>query len=159
MDSEASEPIVNERLKVAQLKWQLLLFVDSQSINLQCLAKTWIYLTPYVCIERIFESPPLLNNIIFWKRTLTKVWSPYLYAYFGTLCVPIGQLFEAQWVFKQSEEFEIDDIFLQKQRFVDAQALSKRLIVPRIIDHFGLKDCQKKRKHMGYHNNFFDDNL
>ena len=32
------------------------------------------------------------------EKTLNKVWSPYLYASFGTFCAQIGQLFEAQWV-------------------------------------------------------------
>ena len=38
----------------------------------------------------------------------------WIQAYFGTFCVQIGQLFEAQWVFKVSKEFEIDDIFIRK---------------------------------------------
>ena len=48
--------------------------------------------------------------------------------------------------FKRSQEFEIDDIFLQKQRFHHFQRLS----VPRIIDQFGCKRCQKKRKDVNY---------
>ena len=52
----------------------------------------------------------------FWKISL-KVGSSHLYASFGTFWVQIGQLVEAQWDFKLSEEFEIDVIFLRKQRF------------------------------------------
>ena len=35
--------------------------------NLQKLAKTWIYFTPYVCTERIFDDLPLIYNKIFLK--------------------------------------------------------------------------------------------
>ena len=59
----------------------------------------------------------------FWQMTFhmqqfhMQVRSSHLYASFGTLCVQIGQLFEAQWDFELSEEFEFDVIFLRKQRF------------------------------------------
>ena len=52
----------------------------------------------------------------FWK-SLIEVGSSHLYASFGTFCVQIGQLVEVQWDFKLSEEFEINVIFHQKQRF------------------------------------------
>ena len=45
------------------------------------------------------------------------VGSSHLHASIGTFCVQNGQLFEAQRDFKFSEEFELDVIFLQKQRF------------------------------------------
>ena len=84
----------------------------------------------------------MYNNIF-----LKKTFSPNLYASFGTFCVQISQLFEAEWVFKLSKEFEIDDIFLRKQKFLDVQAsIIQRLTVPRIIDQLGRKRCQKKRK-------------
>ena len=51
------------------------------------------------------------------EKTLVEDSSSHLYASFGTFCVQIDQLFEAQWDFKLSEEFEIDVIFLWKQRF------------------------------------------
>ena len=41
-------------------------------------------MSPYVCTERIFE------------KTFTEASSLHLYASFGTFCVQIGQLFEAQ---------------------------------------------------------------
>ena len=47
-------------------------------------------------------------------RIPLKVGSSHLYASFGTFSVEISQLFEAQWDFKLSEEFEIDAIFLRK---------------------------------------------
>ena len=36
--------------------------------HIQCHAKTWIYFTPYVCSERIFDSRPFMLNKIFWKK-------------------------------------------------------------------------------------------
>ena len=51
------------------------------------------------------------------EKTVIEVRSSYLYASFCTFYVQIGQVFEAQWDFKLSEEFEINDIFLPKQRF------------------------------------------
>ena len=37
--------------------------------------KTWIYLTPYVCTDRIFDSRPFnfMNNKIFLKKLLYKI--------------------------------------------------------------------------------------
>ena len=59
------------------------------------------------------------------KKTPTEVSSPHIYASFDTFCVQVRLKFEPQWVFKLSKEFEIDDIFLRKQRFVDVQAFFK----------------------------------
>ena len=39
------------------------------------------------------------------EKTFIEACSPHNYASFVTFCVQFGQLFEAQWVFKQSEEF------------------------------------------------------
>ena len=36
--------------------------------SIQKLAKTWIYLTPYVRSDRIFDSRPFMNNKIFLKK-------------------------------------------------------------------------------------------
>ena len=60
----------------------------------------------------------------FWK-TLIEDGSSHLYASFGTFCVQIGQLFKAQRDFKLSEKFEIDVIFLPKQRFYRFQTFFK----------------------------------
>ena len=85
--------------------------------NINCLAKTRIYLTPYVCTEQLLD--------IIFEKTLIEVGSSHLYASFGTFCVQIGQLVEVQWGFKLSEEFEIDIIFLRKQRFYRFPHFSK----------------------------------
>ena len=50
------------------------------------------------------------------EKTLIKAGSSHLYASFGTFWVQIGQLVEAQWDFKLTEEFEIDVIFLLGSR-------------------------------------------
>ena len=83
------------------------------------LTKTWIYLT-----ERIFKKRPFMYNKIFLKKTLINVGSSRLWL-FDTFCVQIGHFFEAQWDFKLSEEFEIDVIFLRKQRFYRFQTFFK----------------------------------
>ena len=36
-------------------------------------AKTWIFLTPYVCTERIFDSRSFMYNNIFLKKLLEKL--------------------------------------------------------------------------------------
>ena len=43
------------------------------SIKIHCPAKTWIYLTPYVCTEWIFDSRPFMYNKIFLKKLLQKL--------------------------------------------------------------------------------------
>ena len=90
---------------------------------LHCLTKKWIYLTPYICIEWIFDSRPFMCNKTFFEKTLIEVGSSHLYASFGTFCVQIGQFFEAQWVFEKclktvkslfSKENEVDFEFFRK---------------------------------------------
>ena len=98
-----SELLLNKKLSNTQSK---------RTQHLLWLEKTWIYLTPYVCTERI------------------EVGSSHLYASFGTFCVEIGLLFEAQWDFELSEVFEIDVIFLHKQRFYRFLNIFQRLTVP-----------------------------
>ena len=46
-----------------------LMWTNLYMSNIHCLAKTWIYLTPYVCTERIFDSRPLMYNKIFLKKS------------------------------------------------------------------------------------------
>ena len=48
-------------------------------------------------------------TIKYLKKTLIKVGISHICASFGTFCVQIGQLFEAQRDFKHLEEFEIDN--------------------------------------------------
>ena len=60
--------------------------------TLQFLAKTWIYLTPYTCTERIFDSELFMYNKTFLKKLLQKLVAhkSHLYASFGAFCVQIG---------------------------------------------------------------------
>ena len=51
----------------------LIYVMQSLLPNLHCLAKTQIYLTPYICTERIFDSRPFMYNKIFLKNSL-KSW-------------------------------------------------------------------------------------
>ena len=48
-------------------------FTDTPSGPLHGLAKTWIYLTPYVCNERIFNSRPFMYNNTLVKKLLYKL--------------------------------------------------------------------------------------
>ena len=112
--------------------------------NLHCLAKTWIYLIPYVCTERIFDIRNFMN--FFFEKTLIEVGSSYLYPSFGTFCVQIGTLFEAQRVCKHSEEFRNRRHFAKMTVVCRFSNILQRLAVPRKIDQFGRKRCQKKRK-------------
>ena len=63
-----------------------------------------------------FRQPTAYVQQDTFGKTLIEVGNLHLYASFGTFCVQIGQLYEAQWYFRLSEDFEIDDSFLQKQR-------------------------------------------
>ena len=47
------------------------------------------------------------------ENTLIEVCSSYIYASCDTFCVQIGQLFEARWAFKNSEEFRNQRHFLR----------------------------------------------
>ena len=83
----------------------------------------------------IFWQPPVHVQQNISEKNVIEVHSSHIYAYFGTFYVQISQFFEAQWDFKLSEEFEIDDIFLRKQRFDSFQTFyNDRLTVPRKID-------------------------
>ena len=79
----------------------------------------------YLCTEQIFDSRPVMNNKIFMKKNLKEVDTSHLYASFGTFFFQICYLFQAQWDFKLSEEFEIDVIFLQKLQFYHFQTFFK----------------------------------
>ena len=96
---------------------EFVLLVDTQQQFLQAyiqkLAKTWIYLAPYVCTELIFDSPQ--QNIF--EKNLMEICSPYLYDSFGTFCAQICQLFEAQWVFEIC--LVIEKSLLSKENAVD----------------------------------------
>ena len=91
-----------------------------------------------------------MYNFSFFEKTLIEVCSPHLYASSGTFCSQIGQLFETHWVFEVC--LEIDKSLLSKENVCDFAILPnvQRLTVPRLIDQFGRKRCQKKRKDVDY---------
>ena len=70
--------------------------------------------------------------------------------FFWHLLRPIGQLFEVQWAFEHSQEFEIGDIFLQKGRFCPCSNFLQRLSVLLLVDQFRRKRCQTKCKGVDY---------
>ena len=113
--------------------------------------QNWIR-KPYVlCTERIFDSRLFMyiqQNIF--GKTPIGICSPHFYASFGTFCVQIGQLFAAQGVFKHSEEFRNRQHFPSKTAICRFSNIFQRLPVPRIIDQFGSKRCEKKRKDVDY---------
>ena len=57
------------------------------------------------------------NDRMFLKKTLIKVCSPHIYTSFGTFCVQIGQLFEAQYVFEKC--FNIDKYLVSNENVVE----------------------------------------
>ena len=84
------------------------------------------------------------------EKTLIEVGCSHLYASFGTFCVQIGQLFAAQWIFETCLKFNKS---LSWKENVDDFAIFpnvKSLTVLEIIDQFGRKRCQKKRKDANY---------
>ena len=80
------------------------------------------------------------------KNFCLKKYSSHLYASFGTFCVQIGQLFVAQWVFKHSEECPNRKHFPSMTAICLLSNIFQRLTLPRVIDQFGRKRCQKKRE-------------
>ena len=80
------------------------------------------------------------------EKSLTEVGSPHIYASIGTFCTQIGQLFAPQWVFEHFEELQNRRHFPSMTTICLFSKIFQRLIVPRIIDQFGSKRCQKKRK-------------
>ena len=75
----------------------------------------------YVLIEFLTADRSCTRKY-FWNNS-TELGSSHIYASFGTFCVRIGQLFEAQWVFKKcmktvkslfSMENDVDFEFFRK---------------------------------------------
>ena len=107
-----------------------------------------------------FWQPTAYVQQNIFEETIIEGCNPYLYASFGTFCVQIGQLFASQWVLKQSEEFRKWRHF--PSMIADFQTyVVQRLTVPRIIDQFGRKRCQKKRKYVDHKllNEFFQKKI
>ena len=103
--------------KYFELYWiRIFITIGYAVFKIHCPAKTWIYLTPYVCTEWIFDSRPTVHvqqNIF--QKMFIEVGSSHLYASFGTFCESLN-------IRKNSE---IDDIFLRRQLIVDFQTYFK----------------------------------
>ena len=117
-------------------------YTDSTKINRpgQIIRKYWTN----------FWQPTAQAQQTIFEKTLIEVCSPHLYASFGTFCVQIGQLFVAQWVFKHSEEFRNQRHFASIWAISRFSNIHQRVTLPRIIDQFGRKRCQKKHKDVDY---------
>ena len=118
------------------------LFTDSTKIN-----------SPghNICMywAKLWQPTVHIQNHIF-EKTLIKVCSSHLHASFGTFCVQIGQFFEARWIFKHSEEFRFRRHFASMTAICRFSNKLQRVTVSQIIDRFGRKRCQKKRKDVNY---------
>jgi len=123
--------------------------------DIQIQSKKTVRVITYVCtvwfseLDTLLTATHLCATKYFWKK-ITEVCSPHLYASFGTPCVQIVQLFKAQWVFKHSEEFRNRRHFPSIAAICQFPNILQRLALPRIIDQFGRKRCQKKRKDVDY---------
>ena len=76
-----------------------------------------------------FWLPTVRKQQSIFEKTHIEVYSSHLHASFGTFSVESGQLFEAQWIFEHSQEFEIGNIFLGKRRFVHVKTFFKGKIL------------------------------
>ena len=98
----------------------------------------------------IFRQPTVHVQQHIFEKILIEICSSYLYASFGTFYVQIGQFFEAQWIFKHSEEFRNRRHFPSKTAICRFSNIFQRLTVPQMIYQFGRKRCQKKHKDVDY---------
>ena len=83
---------------------------------------------------------------IFLKKTLVEVGSSHLYVSFGTFCVHIGHLVEAQYEFKLSEELKMDVIFFPKQRFYRFHTIFKDLLCLEKLTNLDAKGAKRSVK-------------
>ena len=90
-----------------------------------------------------FRQPAVHVQPNIFEKNLIEVSSYHIYASFGTFYVYIGQLFEAQWDFKHSEEFEIDVVFLRKRRFYLFQTFFKDSLSLEKLTNFEAKGAKR----------------
>ena len=74
---------------------------------------------------------------IFFEKTVIEVHSLHFYASFGTFCIQIGQLFEAQ-------AFEV--IFFQKQQIYHFQTFFKDSLGLQKLTNFDAKGAKRSVK-------------
>ena len=68
----------------------------------------------------IWQPAVHVQQNVFW-RIIVKDCNAHLHASFGTFCVQIGRLFEAQWVFEKY--LEIDKLPFSMENVVDFESL------------------------------------
>ena len=74
----------------------------------------------------------------------------HLHASFGTFCVQICRFFARQLSLNNQKVSEIETFSFDHSDLSIFSNILQRLTVPPIIDQFGRKRCQKKRKEMQY---------
>ena len=93
-----------------------------------------------------FWQPTIHVQQNIFEKTLIEVGSSLLYASFGIFWVQIDQLVKAQWDFKLSEEFEIDVIFLRKQRFYRFHTFFKKTLCLEYLTNLDAKGTKRSVK-------------
>ena len=117
--------------------------------TLQCPAKTWIYLTPYVCTEHIFDSRPFMNNKAFLEKLLKKLGAQIFELLLAPIAVKLVNDSRHSEIFyfrKNSKSCH----FPLNTSILPFSNIFQRLTVPPKINQFGHKMCQKKRKDVNY---------
>ena len=97
----------------------------------------------------VCQAAVRLQQNIFEKH-LIEVGSLHLHSSFGSFCVQIGQLLEAQWVFEHSEESRNRRHFPSKTKIYRCSSILQRLTVIRIVHQFGRKRYQKNHNDLSY---------
>ena len=85
------------------------------AFDVHSVTKKHIYLTPYVCNERIFDGMQFVLKQTFLEKTMDKICCLLNNVSFGSFCMPIGQLFKSQWVFNGSVKSAVL-MFLKQNR-------------------------------------------
>ena len=100
-----------------------------------CYAPDSLFWTVLYVLNKFLTADRSFTTIYFWKN-LIEVGSSYLYASFGTVCVQIGQLFEAKWDFHKLFGGIRNRLhFPSKTAILSFSNFFQRLTVPQIIDH------------------------
>ena len=92
-----------------------------------------------------FWLPTVYVQQNIFEKALIDFYRPHFYVSFGTFCVQIGTVnHETFGSIPTPTTFSFDSSNLLIFKYI------QRLTVPRIIDRFGRKRCQKKRKNVEY---------
>ena len=115
------------------------------------LTKTWIYLTPYLCTERIFDNQPFMYIKVFLKKLLWKLVALIFTLLLASFASKLAKIWRHSavglWKFFENGKIAVFEGECRRFRIIPKVL---RLTVPRIIDQCGRKRCQKKRKDESY---------